>query len=285
MLIGFNACAMGFSHKANDKPCQDAAIHGLNREKSFGIAVVADGHGGEKYFRSDVGSKLAVATATAVIRELLVSVSTDVDLEKNLRLVEQKIIKRWRDKVERHIQRNPWTPAELALCKEKNIDLEHLRGRDKLVTIYGTTLVAAAVTDSFWFALQIGDGQCALIDGDGNRDDSGTEIAENAKVAIPPDEEQGFGLTQSLCASDAADKFRHSFGRGAIGGITVATDGVVDSFLPDAYLKFTIRLRDNFIRDAKASQTELKGWLPTLSEQGSRDDVAIAGIFMQFKGE
>jgi hypothetical protein len=139
------------------------------------------------------------------------------------------------------------------------------------VSIYGTTLVAAMLTPQFWFALQIGDGACVVIAEGGN-----------TKIAIPADESLAFGKTTSLCDTNAAGHFRHSFGFDTILGISVATDGVVDSFLPEKYIDFTNELRENFIKQpaaAKEKEKELQTFLPDLSERGSRDDVAIAGLW------
>ena len=272
MLVGFNAWARGYSHIAKDKPCQDAANYWLhNGLKRAGIAVVADGHGGEKYFRSKTGSKFAVKIAIKVIREFYERFNPVKDrdfLEKNVERIKQNIIRLWRIRVVKDIRQNAWTSEERTLCDEKrNINLDD-ENTDKLISIYGTTLVAALITDDLWFAIQIGDGACVLI----NRDDK-------AEIVITPDDEQSFGYTHSICSPNAAEKFKHRFGNEGISGLTVATDGVSDSFLPDKYLEFNRTLRENFVRDAETTRNELKNYLPRLSEQGSRDDMAIAGIF------
>jgi hypothetical protein len=129
-------------------------------------------------------------------------------------------------------------------------------------------LIAALVTPKFWFGIQIGDGLCIVI------------TQENtAQIAIPLDDKLSFGKTTSLCNSNASENFKHKIGMGSISGITVATDGVVDSFEPEKYLEFNMDLRNKFISFPKKTETDLQTFLPQLSERGSRDDVAIAGIF------
>jgi hypothetical protein len=74
--------------------------------------------------------------------------------------------------------------------------------------------------------------------------------------------------------------FRHNFGFERILGATVATDGVVDSFPLEKYLKFTVsELLQKFVEHPEETKRELENSLPELSEQGSGDDVSIAGIF------
>jgi hypothetical protein len=279
MLIGFSACEIGFSHIRDGKLCQDAAANQIGDGKKVGIAAVADGHGGAKYFRSNVGSELAVKIARSELWKfynLFLPKSghparLDVEhiptryLEENIRRMEQEIIRRWREAVEQHIGENPWTEEELRKCVELKIDLSD---NEKLFSIYGTTLLAALVAPDYWLAIQIGDGLCVLIVED-----------SAARAAIQTDDAQGFGYTNSLCDSRSAEKFRHSFGRDKILGVTVATDGVVDSFLPENYLDFNLKLRENFVQTSKKAQKELQAYLPKLSEQGSRDDCAISVLF------
>ena len=66
--------------------------------------------------------------------------------------------------------------------------------------------------------------------------------------------------------------------------MTVATDGIVDSFEPEKYLRFNKELYDNFTVIPDKAGAEMEAFLPGLSERGSRDDVSIAGIF-RMKGK
>ncbi|MDR2048918.1 MAG: protein phosphatase 2C domain-containing protein, partial [Treponema sp.] len=137
------------------------------------------------------------------------------------------------------------------------------------VRLYGTTLVAAFVYKKGWFVLQIGDGRCVCLDPEG-------------VPFFPPeleDESLAGGKTTSLCDSDAAGHFRHAFGTETIRGITVASDGVSDSFIPEDYLKLHHRLLDDFSADAKQASAGLQKSISVWSSKGSRDDVSMAGVF------
>jgi hypothetical protein len=97
---------------------------------------------------------------------------------------------------------------------------------------------------------------------------------------LKPDDNEGFGVTHSICSSRALEHFKHAFGFNRIQGITVATDGVADSFIPQKYLEFTVNLRAGFLTAPKTAAAELQEkTMPYISEQGSRDDVVIAGVW------
>jgi len=42
---------------------------------------------------------------------------------------------------------------------------------------------------------------------------------------------------------------------------------------------FISNLKNNTVNDSEKTLSELQGFLPVLSEQGSGDDISIAGIF------
>jgi serine/threonine protein phosphatase PrpC len=151
--------------------------------------------------------------------------------------------------------------AETEICHINNISPDD-------PAIYGTTLLAALVSDLFWFVIQIGDGLCVVL-----------ESQETAFCPIPEDERLAFGRTTSLSDSEAISNFRENYGFCSIMGLTVATDGITDSFEPDKYIQFNKELYANFTQFPVKAEEELQEFLPKISERGSRDDVAIAGIF------
>jgi serine/threonine protein phosphatase PrpC len=271
MYIAFKAIAQGDSHKEKNLPCQDAVL--ASAVSNGGIAVVADGHGSEKHFRSDAGSQTAVKTALYAITDFLKlqgkekkTLRDAVSMDDQLRQLERYIIVTWRKNVLVSFDENPLTEEETAFCAEHGVDPEKENDR---VRRYGTTLIAAFVYKKGWFVLQIGDGRCVCLDPEGT-------------PFFPPeleDESLAGGKTTSLCDSDAAGHFRHAFGFETIRGITVASDGVSDSFIPDDYLKLHGRLLDDFITDAKKAETGLQKSISVWSSKGSRDDVSMAGVF------
>jgi serine/threonine protein phosphatase PrpC len=167
--------------------------------------------------------------------------------------------------VNEDIKEHPLNDEEKEICKAGNINSED---DENLIRLYGTTLLAALVSDSFWFAIQIGDGMCVTLQKNGT-----------AELPIPTDARLAFGRTTSLCDTEAIENFREGFGLTKIQGITVATDGIADSFAPDKYLQFNRELYEKFTRFPDKVDEDLQEFLPELSKRGSGDDVAIAGIF------
>ena len=65
MFNGFSHSVMGASHEKTNLVCQDSSAFKVSDH--YAIAVVADGHGSKKHFRSHLGSKFAVEAAIEAI--------------------------------------------------------------------------------------------------------------------------------------------------------------------------------------------------------------------------
>jgi hypothetical protein len=276
-FIKFAVKAQGVSHIEKGVPCQDSANAVLGLNNTIGIACAADGHGGNKYFRSDRGSNFAVTIALPSLADFYGSVTkkrTTIfdcktgnegikidDMQSKLKQLEANIIYKWRNTVMEDLKDNPLTEIEIGICNDNNIQPDD-------PVMYGTTLLAALVSDCLWFVIHIGDGLCVVL---GNE--------EKIYCPIQEDERLAFGRTTSLCDNDAVNNFRESYGFSPIMGVTVATDGMADSFEPDKYLRFNKELYDKFSHFPAQTEAELQDFLPKISERGSRDDVSIAGIF------
>ena len=59
------------------------------------------------------------------------------------------------------------------------------------------------------------------------------------------------------------------------------SDGMSDSFDICKLPGFILNLKNNTVNDSEKTLSELQGFLPVLSEQGSGDDISIAGIFQK----
>ena len=276
MLIALDARCRGFSHLKDDKPCQDSCE--TFADKYLGLAVVADGHGGDKYIRSDVGSHEAVFRAKIFVykmvkgnMETFIKKRDRKAIEKNFELLKGHIIREWRESVVNHYHLHELSEKELALCEKAKISLPV--SEDAIPTLYGTTLLICGYIEkyNFWFALQIGDGKTVII-------------REDNSVFSPPElenEKLGFGVTTSLCSLNAGMEFRHAYGFEKIAGIAVMSDGLTDSFDSEKLPDFLLNIKENTVTDAEKTKAELAAFLPKLSEQGSGDDISIAGIFVK----
>ena len=276
MLIALDARCRGSSHVKENKPCQDSCESFA--DTYLGLAIVADGHGGEKYFRSDVGSHEAVFRSKLFAYKLLkghidsfIKKKDETLLKKNFDLLKSQIVSEWRQMVENHYKLHEITEKELEICKSIGLTKENLE--KDIPVIYGSTLLIAGYIEkySFWFALQIGDGKCVVLKTDGT-------------AFSPPDlenEKLGFGVTTSLCGKNAGAEFRYAFGFEKIAGICVMSDGLTDSFDTEKLPDFLLNIKNNAVADVGKTKTELEEFLPKLSEQGSGDDISIAGIFVR----
>jgi serine/threonine protein phosphatase PrpC len=275
-LVKFSVKVQGESHKDKGIPCQDYCTARLSDNKALGIVFVADGHGGNKYFRSDKGSELAVQVAELAFIDFSKTMKANIkkksikecDIPFMLKQLESNIIYKWRNAVLQHIKDNPYNEEEKERCNSNNIFLDD--DPEKMIFIYGTTLLAGLVSDNFWFVIQIGDGLCVVL-----------ENEEEIKTPIKEDERLAFGRTTSLCDNDAIDNFREVYDFSKIVGLTLATDGMSDSFEPEKYKQFNKELYDKFVSfpDKTKTEAELLEFLPEISARGSRDDISIAGIF------
>ena len=165
---------------------------------------------------------------------------------------------------------------------------------------YGATLIAAAVTEDFWFGIQIGDGKLTAFYPDGSFDQP-----------VPWDDKCYLNVTTSICDDDAAERARvyvkkrngSAAAIDAIGAIKkledsrplpsavfLNSDGVDDSFpiednMDHMAKKFYYSVLRMFIEDDddpakgwEAAVKELADYLPDLSKRGSGDDISVAGI-------
>ena len=243
MLITLAERCIGTAHIKQNKPLQDYAAATSDRLRSYAYALVADGHGGDKYIRSGKGAEIAVHCAVDSINGVLKEILWDVGkkkrslIEKNLKLICIKTSLKWKEAVIKHYSENPLSIEETELLESLNITLPLQEG--DIATLYGSTLLAAIYIEylNFWFAIQIGDGKCAVIKKD-NAVEFPVEL-ENDKL--------GFGVTTSLCNKDAANEFRFAYGFEKINGITVMSDGLADSFDSEKLPSFLLNINDNII--------------------------------------
>ncbi len=283
----------GASHKKEGKPLQDYARSSLG--KGYSIFAVADGHGGEKYFRSQIGSERAVSVAENKLEDFWKGFEKlkgcnigNLSLERTVPNIINGILQSWRYSVRSHFRKKPLEPYELYLCGQLGIpwkDVEEALKDDEkkdysfIERLYGTTLIAGIYItpppfpiggkEALWIAIQIGDGACLAKKAGGD-----------VFFPIPDDDKLGFGMTTSLCSSNAVNEFRYAWGFDRLDYICACTDGVQDSFTPEGLKNFMNDIYHNVqIYGADRERQELESFFPRLSEQGSGDDVSFAGVF------
>ena len=296
----------GESHKSNNKPCQDCAFAESNDLLS--MAIVCDGHGGERYFRSHYGAEFATEITQKAITEFVknmadstftlsegksvfdgasftaysAATATDEQMEsrahKSLKWLFSSIISQWNEKISEHAKETDLTDWELSNVDEK-YRKEFLSEREKddatFEKTYGCTLMAYVQTSDYWFAFHLGDGKCVSM-----------RVVEDRLVCeqpIPWDERCFLNKTTSLCDSNALEEFRYCYqGDGQFPlAMFLGSDGMDDSY-GDGYnlYNFYIQLFKIIIRNGvEKANKELKKTLPVISKMGSKDDMSVACVF------
>jgi len=266
--IVFNFSVLGASHIEANMVCQDFSAS-LDDGK-IRAALVADGHGGKNYIRSDTGSELVVKAALSCITQFVNDINPE-ELQKNpdekLKHLCGSIIYHWNEAIQKHYAENPLTPEELGILDDKYRGL-YLKD-SRIEKAYGTTLIAAAITDRYWFGLQIGDGTCVVKSYEGNFFEP-----------IPPDERCFLNQTPSISSSDALDSFHFYFSQELPAAVFIASDGVDDCYANRDLLNnfYDVVLKAIFLEGNEKGLKKLEDYLPVMSKNSSKDDMSVAGI-------
>jgi Skp family chaperone for outer membrane proteins len=261
---------IGASHIKNGLQCEDYAEK--YSDEGVSIAVISDGHGDKNCFRSSRGAIIACEVAIALCRNLCTDVASleytnDCQIDELLTTLKKNIIEEWTKRVLTDANENPFCADEMETASEQAKSM-YLTGK-RLEKAYGCTLVVAAITETYWFGLQIGDGRCVSVYSDG-------VFAE----PIPVDEDNCLGNhSSSLCNSNAADLFRHYYSIVLPQAIFVVSDGVEESFdqmgLYNCFYSIVFWILKDGIETAKTKMNDL---LPQISEGGSGDDVSLSAV-------
>jgi hypothetical protein len=260
--------ALGSRHVRTGQPNQDAA-----RSDRFGtgadtvaVVAVADGHGGERYVRSDVGSRLAVGVACAVVKQL-VDPRGDARSARQLERIAQReliprIVAQWRRECADHLAEAPFSDEEQARA---GTPLE-----TQPLVAYGATLLVAVLSNTACLLLQLGDGDCVVADRDGG-----------AISPMPRDDRLIGGETTSLCLDGAERDFRVAAIEGSTTSLVLlATDGYGVAFEDPRWRQ---RVISDLLRELDSGGTEqvakgLPRWLAQSAHVGG-DDATVALAF------
>lgn len=264
-MKGFNISIQGFSHISKGLVCQDSS--GFYCDDNISIAVVADGHGSQKHFRSDIGSKMAVQIAINSVKDFIKDKTSFNEAIKNnsnkvLTRIESNIVYNWNNSINEHYNNNPVCEEEIAQISKDEL------AKISIESMYGSTLIVAAMTNQYWFGMQIGDGSCVSLYQDGE-----------TKLQIPSDDRLIANLTTSLCDCDAIHNFRHYYSDNIPIALLVSTDGLSSSFFDEnTFLTFNRRIISQMTNYDFALES-LKQHLYKRSKEGSYDDISISAIY------
>ena len=311
--VAFNVTKIGASHLESGKPCQDYSLSWESDNKQVQVVVVCDGHGGDTYVRSDIGSRLAAETALTNIRNFVSSVSPALFIGKCAAITARPdeeydtlfpISKRTKNGELTEIEQQQYEQDKTFYAA-----VEHVREQDALflrlfASIYMqwmaeirkdaetnpfTEIEKACLKDA---PVQKAYGSTlmafvrtplywfAFHIGDGKL--LGCDRNFDWREPVPWDYNCFLNITTSLCNSNPIPMFRYAFsGKGDFPiAVILGSDGLDDSWgtienLQNFYSQVLTIFSD--LGEEKALE-ELGDYLPKLSKKGSRDDMSVAGI-------
>ena len=269
----FGLSLRGATHVKNDLPNQDYFESYVSDDESFAVIAVCDGHGSEKYIRSDIGSKIAAEQATILMKEFLENHSqlkTESNMEDDIKRLERNILFYWREKVSEYTEKNPLTDEEYNAIKTKK-NLQTAKDvRENNILAYGSTLIAIGLTQEYILCIQIGDGDITLLTEKGEK----INPMHNDKRLIANE-------TTSLCGDMAIHDFRNYFSYDLPIAVTACTDGIANSYIMwEDFLQLTKDIHDEITEKGEEKTLHLLDeGLNRLSINGSGDDVTLAIIY------
>lgn len=291
MVQCYKFSCQGESHKADNKPCQDASFSAVY-DDGLAIAIVCDGHGGDRYFRSDVGAHMATEVIRDSVKTFVVTIDkslfegkpytaveaiTSDDVVKKQTLIDVKfrqlfssIIYQWNQKIAEHAANTPVSEWEQEHVPQKYLD--ELQTSETFEKLYGCTLMVYVQAKDYWFAFHLGDGKCISF-----------QQEPLWCFPIPWDERCFLNKTTSLCDSNAINEFRYCYeGDGYFPwAVFLGSDGMDDSFGDDENLvNFYIQIVKMLVNEGlEATIHSIEEELPQLSKIGSKDDMSVSFIY------
>ena len=257
------ASRTGAAHRRAGRPCQDALLCGELRSadgQPVMVMAVADGHGGRRYVRSDVGSRLACERALVEVQRTLGERPLgggegEADWSRWLeRELPAAIERGWLEAVEAHWREEPGEGPFLPL-------------------LYGSTLGLVVMTARWWGHTGLGDWDLVRVEADGR-----PLLIEEESETIAPGE-----ATCSLCQPQAASLFARRASLHPIApddgdfALVLCTDGIRKSCATDAdFLTLAAWLARSGAEPAAEGTGALPAALDRISREGSGDDVTVA---------
>lgn len=288
----FAASQLGTKYAAKNWNCQDSS--GAVEFDNIQVIAVADGHGGSDYFRSEIGSKLAVEVLFNQIKIFCKDLNSAERFSENgIKNFKFNFVNEWRKAVKNHWDECLTDGKKIG---EGEIRYESVSDKYKarytsddaekyLYAAYGTTLICAISTGAEILILQIGDGTCVLLQRNGD-----------FRLPIAPDDENFLNVTVSLCDNHAETKIRHAVincendSPNFPAAIFLSTDGLDDSFPyykneEHLYKFYADVLIDTMIKEGIAeTENEIKNnLLEGISKKASQDDISIAYFLTDFE--
>lgn len=266
MFKGFSRSVMGASHEKRNLVCQDASAYKVGN--GYAVAVVADGHGSKKHFRSNIGSQSAVEATLETIERFY---EDPEEFEKNfpknnksiITNIQKQIISTWNSKVLAHLEDNPVTREEISKFTAE--EFENIPPE----SYYGTTLIAAVAGNDYIFGFQIGDGSLVAVFDDGE-----------TSMLMDYEESNPANITSSMCNANAASMFDSFYvEHKKIFAMFVSTDGLYTSFGSDYDFLDYHTIISSQLGDIETFEAAVTKNMQKRSHYGTEDDISISCVY------
>jgi serine/threonine protein phosphatase PrpC len=268
----------GSSHERVGKIAQHA-IHFESLDNGDRFLGIADGHGSEKAFRSDRGSRFAAEIITEEMKTLAEKFRNGeiASLEDYIeRELPERVLIEWQNRVRENYSSEPFTSQEIeelraALEKklESNIEgiIQKIEGRPEIA--YGSTVLGASFINGEYLVLtQLGDGDIVLVDQEGK-----------AIEPMPKDPRLIANYTTSLSGGEPSEMRAVVIKidpKNPPRMVMVSTDGLSNSF--DARPGFLKVATDIEGMEDQTIKEDLSGRLREYTEKGSGEDITLGII-------
>lgn len=264
MVFLYNKTHIGFSHINKKSPCQDYSNIFTNNK--FSIITACDGHGGNLYFRSDKGSKLASKAVIEVLNTYSIRKLHKIIKNQQLNKLKLEILCKWNELIEQDYSLKHFNKKELEKLNEEDL----FKLSNNYIYAYGTTMNAAILTNKYIVCIQIGDGGSYLISED------------KIELVFPENDENVANITNSMCSDKAFDNiYIKAVQKHYYNGVLICTDGLLTPYQTYENFKdnFIVPYINNFKHISIESIISMNDFIKKLGlEIGTGDDVSVASI-------
>ena len=251
-----NVTGTGGAHIVCGKYCQDYSR--IYYGKNCTILTACDGHGGELYIRSRIGSRLSAKAFADTIRKYN-DEAFNIGSPDILNKLKLRFLCCWNKYVEKHLRHDPISDNELAALKK-----EDKRILERMPYIaYGSTFSGAAVFSDRVVFGKIGDGGIFCR-------------KEGAFIPYMEDYDCAANVTSSMCGEDAYARMQFVIeNKEDIEGFLLCTDGILSPYrtYENFYDHFAVPFYEKFRQNGK--EQEIKSFVRKLGRKSGGDDVSL----------
>jgi serine/threonine protein phosphatase PrpC len=309
LWIPFGCSVKGASHRRKEEEYKDVFFPQKENQDAFhlvqgaanadgdqmipSVIAVSDGHGGNKYIRSNIGSKIAVTHVANYLwkntKNPLSKKMRKDELADAIRHIKTRVLVLWQEGVDNHFKLTPFKEEEVAFLKEHcpQKDYDAVLSDDPLERghrlAYGCTFLCAIAYDDLILILQLGDG-----------DILGLYPKDDVRELIKSDSRNIGNETLSLCSLRDVSDITHEvlIGEEIPQLITLTTDGVKNSYDDqtsdiEAFYNIPVVIKNELLKNdlqADGVITPIEKWLDKVTTDGAGDDVTIGVLFRDISG-